>query len=172
MKKTFFPFLAIAIFFSACNGSKDKSGTQTTGGNSATDTGAQAAAVAAIKTADSTWSTVSEKRSVEGWLNYYSTDAIMMPPGEKVCNDPASREASIRNMFATPGIDLTFWDTKVEASTAGDMGYASGLYKMTYKGPKGEDLLENGKFTEVWKKQSDGGWKCVADIWNADPAGK
>ncbi len=164
--------MTIATLLISCSGTKDKSGTQSSGGNPSTDAGAQADAVAAIKSADNSWSVVSEKRSVDGWLAYYSDDAIMMPPGEKVCNDPASREASIKNMFTMPGIDLRFQDTKVEASASGDLGYASGVYQLDGKDPKGQDYHETGKFTEVWKKQADGGWKCVADIWNADPPAK
>ncbi len=167
MKKVFFPCLAMTLLLLACNNSSEKKDDQRSTAN-----GDQAAAVATIRAADSTWSVISEKKSAEGWLNYYSADAIMMPPGEKVCADPASREASVKNMFATPGIDLTFRDTRVEASASGDLGYATGVYQMTYKDSKGQDAKETGKYGEVWKKQADGNWKCVADIWNADPPAK
>lgn len=119
--------------------------------------------------ADSAWDKMSEAKSAEGWLANYSADAIMMPPGEKVCTDAASREASIKAMFAVPGMSLRFQSTKVEASKAGDIGYAAGVYQWTSKDEKGGDYHETGKYTEVWKKQADGSWKCVADIWNADP---
>ena len=26
-----------------------------------------------------------------------------------------------------------------------------------------------GKAVIVWRRQSDGNWKCVADIWNGNP---
>jgi ketosteroid isomerase-like protein len=29
-------------------------------------------------------------------------------------------------------------------------------------------LTEKGKYVTVYKKQADGGWKAVADIFNAD----
>jgi len=47
----------------------------------------------------------------------------MMPPGENVCKDKASREASIKNMFAIPGVSLRFQSDKVEVSRMGDLGY-------------------------------------------------
>ena len=97
----------------------------------------------------------------------------MMPPGGKACKDKASREASIKGMFATPGMSLTFQTTKAEVSHTGDLGYGVGVYQWTSKDVKGNDYHETGKYSEVWKKQSDGSWKCVVDIWNADPpAGK
>ena len=27
---------------------------------------------------------------------------------------------------------------------------------------------DQGKTLEVWKKQADGTWKCVADMWSSD----
>jgi len=123
---------------------------------------------AAIMKADSAWDKASESKSAEGWLNFYADDAIMMPPGENVYKDKASREASIKNMFAIPGMSLRFQTTKVEVSRMGDLGYAAGVYQWTSKDAKGKDYHETGKYCETWKKQPDGNWKCIVDIWNAD----
>ena len=124
--------------------------------------------IAAISMADSAWDKASEAKSTEGWLSYYSDDAIMMPPGENVCKDKASRETSIKNMFAVAGMSLRFQSTKIEVSKMGDLGYASGVYQWTSKDEKGNDYHESGKFCEVWKKKTEGTWKCIVDIWNAD----
>ena len=160
MKKFLFPLIAW-IFFIACNNNSQTADHQNT-----TDS---AANVAAILKLDSAWSKSSETKSAEGWLSYYSDDAIMMPPNEKVCKDKASREASVKNMFAIPGMSLAFQTTKAEVSRSGDLGYAVGVYQWSSKDEKGNDYHETGKYSETWKKQSDGSWKCIADIWNADP---
>jgi ketosteroid isomerase-like protein len=39
---------------------------------------------------------------------------------------------------------------------------------MTVKDAKGNSVDERGKMVEVWKKQPDGKWKCVSDIFNSD----
>jgi len=162
--------LAAVLYWTGCNAPQDSSAQYQTTIDSlkaiiAMDHSSEAAAIAK---ADSTWDRVSEAKSDEGWLNFYSDDAIMMPPGEKVCKDKASREASIKAMFAVPGMSLRFQDQKIEVSRSGDLGYAAGVYQWKSKDAKGKDYNETGKFTEVWKKQADGNWKCVADIWNAD----
>ena len=173
MKEHFLPLLASVMIFTACNNQSQTAALQKTVDSLkeviAEDHSSEAAAI--IK-ADNAWSAESEKKSTEGWLSYYSADAIMMPPGEKTCNDAASRTASIKNMFATPGLVLTFHSTKVEVSKSGDLGYAVGVYDEKAKDAKGKNYHETGKYTEVWKKQADGNWKCVADIWNADPPAK
>ena len=171
MKNLLLLFIAAVIYLSACKAPENQNTNAQTTIDSlkaviAMDHSSEAAAIAKL---DSAWDRASEAKSLEGWLSYYSDDAIMMPPGEKVCRDKASRETSIKNMFAVPGMSLRFQDQKIEVSRSGDLGYAAGVYQWKSKDAKGKDYNETGKFTEVWKKQSDGSWKCVADIWNADP---
>ena len=58
----------------------------------------------------------------------------------------------------------------------GDLAYAIGTYRMavTPKKAGAKPLpVEQGKYVEVMKKQGDGSWKIVYDIWNPDaPPGK
>ena len=151
------------ILLSAC---KDQTGATAT----TTYSNDSADAVAAINKADSLWDDQSAHNSAEGWLSFYTDDAIMMPPGENTCTDKASREASIKNMFAMPGVNMRFQATKTEVSKSGDLGYSTGPYQFSYKDATGKEMHETGKFCETWKKQADGSWKCIVDIWNADPA--
>lgn len=170
MKKYLFILIASVISFTACNNQKQTADAEKTIDSlKAIIAEDHSSEIAAIIKADSAWDKVSEAKSAEGWLNFYSDDAIMMPPGEKVCNDKASRETSTKNMFAVPGMSLRFQSTKVEVSKSGDLGYAAGVYQWHSKDAKGKDYHETGKYNEVWKKQTDGSWKCVTDIWNADP---
>jgi len=170
MKNVFFPlFAAVTLLTSCSNQNQVVNYQKTIDSLNAIINADHSSEVAAIMKADSAWDKISEAKSADGWLSNYSDDAIMMPPGEKTCSDKASREASIKNMFAVPGMSLRFQSTKVEVSKSGDLGYAAGVYQWTSKDPKGNDYNETGKYTEVWKKQADGNWKCVADIWNADP---
>jgi ketosteroid isomerase-like protein len=163
MKKVLFSSLLAVILFSACNNTTI---TVAANANSSDST----AAVAAINKADSLWDVQSGLNSAEGWLSFYTNDAIMMPPGEKLSSDTASRAASIKAMFAIPGAKLRFQATKTEVSKSADLGYSTGPYQLTYNDATGKVVHETGKFCETWKKQADGSWKCIVDIWNADPA--
>lgn len=42
------------------------------------------------------------------------------------------------------------------------------MYDLAFKDPKGNPVTDRGKYLEVWKKQSDGTWKCIVDTWNSD----
>ena len=169
--KNFLLALVTVISFTACTNNQNEMGVhqKIIDSLNAIITMDHSSEAAVIMKADSAWDIMSGAKSAEGWLSFYSDDAIMMPPGEKVCTDKASREASIKNMFAIPGMSLRFQTTKAEVSKSGDLGYAVGVYQWSSKDQKGNDYHETGKYNEVWKKQSDGSWKCVSDIWNADP---
>lgn len=162
--------MAAVFYLTACNNQPNQTANcqQTIDSLKAILTEDHSSEVAAIMKADSAWDRASEAKSAEGWLSFYTDDAIMMPPGEPVCTDKASREASIKNMFAIPGVSLRFQSTKVEVSRMGDLGYAAGVYQFSSKDAKGNVINETGKYCETWKKQTDGSWKCIVDIWNAD----
>ncbi len=162
MKKGFSILIAGLVLITACN---NQSATA-----SKSSTADSTAAIAAIMKADSLWDDQAAKNSPEGWLSFYTDDAVMMPPGEKVCTDTASRAASIKAMFAYPAAKMRFQATKTEVSSSTDLGYSIGAYQFSYKDAAGKEMHETGKFNETWKKQADGTWKCIVDIWNADPA--
>lgn len=168
MKKLFVLAFSVALI-TACNNRQNQSTNSSKSDSTQPSvSNDHSSDIAAIMKADSAWDKASEAKSTDGWLSFYSDDAIMMPPGENVCKDKASRETSIKKMFATSGVSLRFQATKVEVSKMSDLGYAVGVYQWSSKDANGKDYHETGKYCETWKKQPDGNWKCIVDIWNAD----
>jgi ketosteroid isomerase-like protein len=51
---------------------------------------------------------------------------------------------------------------------SGDLAVEYGNFAMTVKDKKGKPNTVNEKYVVAWKKQADGDWKAIADIWNAD----
>jgi ketosteroid isomerase-like protein len=73
-------------------------------------------------------------------------------------------------MFASPGLAITWKPTRVQAGKSGEMALVSGTYELTMNDASGKPINDRGKYLEVWEKQSDGNWKCRADMWNSDLA--
>jgi ketosteroid isomerase-like protein len=48
------------------------------------------------------------------------------------------------------------------------MVYDLGTYKLSGKDLQGNPVSDHGKFATVWKKQVNGSWKAVMDMWNSD----
>ena len=51
---------------------------------------------------------------------------------------------------------------------SGGLGYTAGTYEASFKEPDGKPADEKGNYVTAWRKQKDGTWKAIQDIWNAD----
>ena len=123
-----------------------------------------------LRDLDAQWAKAAAAKDVEQTIAYYSDDAIVLPPN---ATRAATKEA-VRNvwkeMFASPGLVITWKPTKVQLAKSGDMGWVSGTYELTMNDTNGKPINDRGKYLEVWEKQSDGNWKCRAEMWNSDLA--
>ena len=115
---------------------------------------------------DADWSKAAGARDAERVASFYADDAIAYPPGMPL----AVGRAAAQRVWASYFVNATFkisWKTD-HASVNGDLGFTSGAYEDSYKGADGKLVVETGKYVCVWKKQKEGGWKAVHDIWNTD----
>jgi ketosteroid isomerase-like protein len=123
-----------------------------------------------LRDLDAEWAKVAAAKDVERTIAYYSDDAIVFPPN---ATSAATKEA-IRNgwkeMFASPGFVITWRPTRVQVGSSGGMAWVSGTYESTMNDASGKPINDRGKYLEVWEKQTDGNWKCAADMWNSDLA--
>lgn len=121
---------------------------------------------AAIRSASADWSKASQAKDLDKATSYYADDAIFfVNNGAKVKGKDAIKLAW-KQELATPGPGLTFETTYVEVARSGDLAYEYGTYDEKTEASKGKVKEEKGKYVVVWKKQTDGSWKAVADIDN------
>lgn len=123
---------------------------------------------AAIRAAEVAWSATINKKDVDQFVSYYAPDAVVMPPNEPVATSPDAIKKAIAGFMATPGLTMTFQSTSVSVAKSGDLAYSVGTYDASATGPDGKPAQDKGKYATVWKKQADGSWKAVADIFNTD----
>jgi len=121
----------------------------------------------AIRDADEAWSTAAAAKDVDKTVAFYSEDAVVMPPNAERA---ASKEA-IRKIWKDMLTDakVSWKATKVEVAKSGDIGFVIGTYEVTMNDVvTGKPINDRGNYVEVWEKQTDGSWKCGADIFNSD----
>jgi uncharacterized protein (TIGR02246 family) len=127
----------------------------------------RAAEEAALRTLNTQWSQSAGAKDLEGTVSYYSDDAALFPPNAPVASGKQAIHAVWADTIASAS--AISWQTdKVEVARSGDLAYVTGTYQTTAKDPKAQPVNDSGKFVEVWKKQGDGKWKAVADIFNSD----
>ena len=127
-----------------------------------------ATAAAAVQKADADWAAAAQAHNAESWVAFYADDAVVLPPNDKTADTKDAIHRVIADLLALPGLSVSWKSTKAEASKSGELAYSYGTYQLSYKGPKGKAVSDTGKYSEVWKKQADGSWKCAVDMWSSD----
>ena len=97
----------------------------------------------------------------------YADDAIVMMPNEKM----AAGHDAITRAFAA-----ILKEAKFSAFTphiqdiivAGDYAIETATFEMTLQPKSGKPVHDRGKVLTVWKKQADGSYKAIRDIFNSD----
>jgi uncharacterized protein (TIGR02246 family) len=129
----------------------------------------RAADESAIRALDAQWEKAAAARDVDGTVSYYSDDASLLAPNAPIAGNKQAIRAAWASLLG-PDVSLSWQANKVEVSRSSDLAYIVGVYQLAMKDPQGKPATDRGKFVEVWKKQADGKWKVVADIFNSDLA--
>lgn len=122
-----------------------------------------------LKDLDAQWSKAAAAKDLDKTVSYYASDAIVLPPNAPAATTKDAIRGVWKDMITNAGFAGGWTATRVEVSGSGDLAYLSGTYDFTLNDAKGKPVKDRGKYVEVWKKQTDGSWKTVADIWNSDP---
>jgi uncharacterized protein (TIGR02246 family) len=97
----------------------------------------------------------------------YAEDGMLIPPNSPIVQGPEA----IRKFAADrseANVSLRAQGTHVEVSGSGDLAFVRGSYEATLTGPAGEQLNDRGRYLHVWKRQSDGTWKAIVDMWSSE----
>lgn len=122
----------------------------------------------ALRDLDDQWSKAAGAKDLDKTVSYYAEAAVVMPPNAPSATTKEAIRNAWKELLASPGAAISWKTTKVEVAQSGDIGYSSGTYEFTMNDATGKPVPDRGKYLEVWKKQADGKWKCVMDIWNSD----
>jgi uncharacterized protein (TIGR02246 family) len=94
----------------------------------------------------------------------YADDAVVNPPNEPAVKGRAAIQAWLERF--PPLTELKFTNLKVEGRE--DLAYVHGTYAMTIAPPGASPQKDSGKYVEVRRRQPDGRWLIVVDIYNSD----
>lgn len=124
----------------------------------------------AVMTAEREWATAAEARDLERSVAFMADDAMMFPPGGAPLVGKAAIREYMASAFATPGFSVTWQPAVVVVAEGGDLAYTHGRSVYTVPGPDGAVVTVYAKGVAIWRKGSDGTWRCVIDIWNDAPS--
>src|SRR5438128_3862053 len=122
----------------------------------------------ALRDLDAQWSAAAGAKDVDKTVSYYSDDAIVLPPNASAATTKEAIRSAWKEMLTSPGAAVSWKATKIEVAKSGDLACLSGTYEETTIDASGKPVNDRGKYVEIFKKQADGTWKVVTDIWNSD----
>jgi uncharacterized protein (TIGR02246 family) len=165
---TRFGLAALLVLGAACQPAPK---TEALGGESAVaPAGLSTEDEAAIRALDAEWARAASEGEANAVAALYTSDATVLPPMEPLRQGEAASKYWIDVLASFSGpTDLK--TTTVEGR--GDLAYAVGSYRQTLTPKKsGAKPLptEEGKYIEILKKQADGSWKIVYDMWSPNAA--
>ena len=123
-----------------------------------------------LRDLDAKWAKAAGAKDVEQTIAFYSDDAVVFPPNATTAATKEAIRNAWKEMFASPGFVFTWQPTRVQVGKSGQMAWVSGTYELTMNDASGKSINDRGKYLEVWEKQTDGNWKCGADMWNSNLA--
>lgn len=107
----------------------------------------------------------------QGYMSYYADDAVEVPNGGAII--PGKANIAKGMGFLDDRNNRLIWTpVGADISSSGDLGYTYGNYEFHSMDKEGKPTVEYGKYTSIWKRQKDGGWKVVLDMGNASPEPK
>jgi uncharacterized protein (TIGR02246 family) len=151
MKRSIFAMAAICAGLASCQASPD--------GLSSEDLGA-------IRASSAEWVETYNRNDWPALAALFSPDASMMPPNSSAVvgrEAIAAWEAEFETGFRI-ALDIQQIDGR------GDLAVVSGRSCVFIPNETGGYGVDVGKFLEIRKKQSDGNWLVVSDIFNSDLA--
>ncbi len=125
---------------------------------------------ARIRAVDSAFAAAANAGDAEAVAAVYASDGALLAP-----NLPPQRgRAAIRAFW---GGFLDAYNVRFEVASdtiegRGDLAYNRGHYRFTAvpKAKSGPGVADEGKFIEILRKQPDGSWKYVVDMYSSNLA--
>lgn len=106
-------------------------------------------------------------RDAAAAASLYDENASILPPNEQIVTGRANIQKYWQGLIDAGLIDGAV--KTIDAKSDGKLGYEIGSYLLHIKGPKGDTIVDKGKYTEVLKLDSASGkWVSIYGMWSAD----
>jgi|SRR5271165_311558 len=125
-------------------------------------------AVDSVRAADAAWLKVYQAKDVDKSVAFFDAQGSMLVPNSPVLTGKDAIAKFIARGFALQDYKIKWRPNRAGVAHSGDLGYTSGIYKMSFKDASGKTISDKGKYLMVWKKQADGAWKVLFDTSNSD----
>ena len=122
----------------------------------------------AIRETISAWSQAADAKDLNKCVSFYTDDASLLPSAAPIATGKDQIRAVWSQFISNPDLSFSWRPTKIEVARSADLAFEIGTFDLTIADQTGKSSASRGKYVIVWKKQANGEWKAVADIFNTD----
>jgi ketosteroid isomerase-like protein len=127
-----------------------------------------AAAEKGVRAADAAWAAAAQTGNIDAWMAFYSADTIVMPPNASLTSGKDLARQSISTLLAHPHLSMSWHPINVQVAASADLASLTGGYELHFDDARGAPVADHGKVLEIWRRDSDGSWRCIVDTWISD----
>lgn len=128
--------------------------------------GADPLPTASLLAVDADWEQAYAAKHLKKAVAFCDDEASMLVPNAPIASGKVAISKAMADDMASS--DLTWRANKAGIARSQDLGYTSGVYEMTFKDASGKMKMDKGKYLTLWKREADGTWKMLYDMFNSD----
>jgi ketosteroid isomerase-like protein len=122
---------------------------------------------AALRAAAEAYQAAATAKDAEGVVAMYDASALMIPPNGELVEGLEGVRGYRFGFISTPGVSLEFELVRVEVAESGDIGWSFAVGDINIERPDGSMGRDVVRDFHTWRRQPDGSWKVVVDMWNS-----
>ena len=100
----------------------------------------------------------------------FTPDAINIPNGEPPARGRRAIDSSMTPFHAENKL-LAFTRTVEDLQIFGDHAVELGVYVQHLQPRTGAAATDRGRYLAVWRREKNGGWRCMRFLYNTPPSG-
>lgn len=112
---------------------------------------------------DQDWVAAAKAGDFEKLWTFWDYDAIILLSADKKIQGMNEIKEFTKRSRTDPNFQINWKVEGADISSSGDLGYAYGSGSVTRTDENGEPITVTNPYLVVWKKQTDGTWKCVIE---------
>jgi ketosteroid isomerase-like protein len=99
---------------------------------------------------------------------FYAPEAVLMPPNHPPVEGREGIRAFLQGLMDAGVTSIKLSTQKVWS--AGALAVGRGSYTLAMSPPDGVSIEDHGKYVVCYRRQPNGAWRAIADIFNSDQA--
>ncbi len=112
---------------------------------------------------DKEWAAAAKVGDVKKIVTFWSDDAVDYFPNNTAAVGKNAILELVKKNRSVPGFTLSWEPKNAEVAASADLGYTSGVFRVSMNDAEGNHITKSGNYVCIWKKQRGGSWKCIVE---------